>query len=72
MVSSSGNAGLSKSLILTGMQCPKALYLAKNPPTFKFPSQHELKAKQVGISTFVRKPVSERQLGPILNVVLGA
>ena len=29
-------------------------------------------AKQVGISTFVRKPVSERQLGPILNVVLGA
>ena len=29
-------------------------------------------AKQVGISTFLRKPVSESQLGTILNVVLGA
>lgn len=26
-------AGLSKSLILKGMQWPKALYLQKNPPT---------------------------------------
>jgi len=38
-MSSSGNAGLSKSLILKGMQCPKALYLAKNPPEFKLPPQ---------------------------------
>ncbi len=30
-------AGLSKSLILKGMQCPKALYLTKNPPDFEFP-----------------------------------
>jgi len=30
------------------------------------------RAKQVGISTFLRKPVSESQLGTILNVVLGA
>ena len=29
-------AGLSKSLILKGMQCPKALYLTKNPPDFEF------------------------------------
>jgi AmiR/NasT family two-component response regulator len=29
-------------------------------------------AKQVGISTFLRKPVNENQLSTILNVVLGA
>ena len=29
-------------------------------------------AKQVGISTFLRKPVNESQLSTILNVVLGA
>jgi hypothetical protein len=39
MVNSSGNAALSKSLILKGMQCPKALYLAKNPPEFELPPQ---------------------------------
>jgi hypothetical protein len=38
-MSSSGNAGLSKSLILKGMQCPKVLYLAKNPPEFELPPQ---------------------------------
>jgi hypothetical protein len=38
-------AGLSKSLILKGMQCPKALYLHKNPPAFKFPPQPDLEAK---------------------------
>jgi len=53
-MSSSGNAGLSKSLILKGMQCPKALYLAKNPPEFEFPPQPHVEAKfqtgnQVGI-----------------------
>ena len=45
MVSSSGNAGLSKSLILKGMQCPKALYLVKNPPAFELPPQPHLEAK---------------------------
>ncbi|MDH3545444.1 MAG: DUF2779 domain-containing protein, partial [Desulfuromonadales bacterium] len=53
-MSSSGKAGLSKSLILTGMQCPKALYLAKNPPAFEFPPQPHVEAKfqtgnQVGV-----------------------
>ncbi len=45
MVNSSGNAGLSKSLILKGMQCPKALYLAKNPPAFELPLQPDLEEK---------------------------
>jgi len=54
MVSSSGNTGLSKSLILKGMQCPKALYLAKYPPAFAFPPRPYLEAKfqsgtQVGL-----------------------
>jgi hypothetical protein len=44
-VSSSGNAGLSKSLILKGMQCPKALYLVKNPPAFELPPLPHLEAK---------------------------
>jgi len=30
--------GLSKSLLLNGIQCPKALWLRKNPPDFEFPS----------------------------------
>ena len=38
-------AGLSKSLILKGMQCPKALYLQKNPPDFELPPQPGLEAK---------------------------
>lgn len=38
-MSSSWIAGLSKSQILKGMQCPKALYLAKNPPEFERPPQ---------------------------------
>ena len=37
--------GLSKSLILKGMQCPKALFLQKNPPDFAFPPQPDLEAK---------------------------
>lgn len=37
--------GLSKSLILKGMQCPKALYLQKNPPDFKIPPKPDLEAK---------------------------
>jgi len=40
-----GKAGLSKSLLLKGMQCPKALYLQKNPPDFEFPPQPDLEAK---------------------------
>ena len=37
--------GLSKSLVLKGIQCPKALYLQKNPPDFKFPPQPDLETK---------------------------
>jgi Domain of unknown function(DUF2779) len=37
--------GLSKSLLLKGLQCPKALWLAKNPPDFVFPPQPELEAR---------------------------
>ena len=33
-VRSSGRTGLSKSLILKGMQCQRALWLARNPPWF--------------------------------------
>ncbi len=39
------NTGLSKSLILKGMQCPKALWLKKNPPDFELPPQPDLEAK---------------------------
>ncbi|MDT8421730.1 MAG: DUF2779 domain-containing protein [Desulfuromonadales bacterium] len=38
-------SGLSKSLILKGLQCQKALWLAKNPPDFEFPPQPDLEAK---------------------------
>jgi Domain of unknown function(DUF2779) len=41
----SRRTGLSKSLILKGLQCPKALYLAKYPPAFEFPSRPELEAR---------------------------
>ncbi|MCK4621399.1 MAG: DUF2779 domain-containing protein [Desulfuromonadales bacterium] len=41
----SSSSGLSKSLILKGLQCPKALWLAKNPPDFAFPPQPDLEAK---------------------------
>ena len=41
----SGSSGLSKSLILKGLQCQKALWLAKHPPAFDFPSQPDLEAK---------------------------
>jgi len=37
--------GLSKSLLLKGMQCPRALWLAKNPPAFDFPPHPELEAR---------------------------
>jgi len=37
--------GLSKTLLLKGMQCPKALWLSKNPPDFEFPPQPDLEAK---------------------------
>jgi len=40
-----GKHGLSKSLIIKGMQCPKALYLQKNLPDFEFPPQPDLEAK---------------------------
>ncbi|MFK5926483.1 MAG: DUF2779 domain-containing protein, partial [Desulfuromusa sp.] len=38
-------SGLSKSLILKGLQCQKALWLTKNPPEFDFPPQPDLEAK---------------------------
>jgi len=41
----SAGSGLSKSLLLKGMQCPKALYLAKNPPVFVFPPQPDREAR---------------------------
>ena len=37
--------GLSKSLLLKGMQCPRALWLAKNPPAFDFPPHPDLEAR---------------------------
>ena len=38
-------SGLSKSLILKGLQCQKALWLAKHPPDFEFPPQPDLEAR---------------------------
>ncbi len=38
-------SGLSKSLILKGLQCQKALWLAKHPPDFELPPQPDLQAK---------------------------
>lgn len=48
------HSGLSKTLILKGLQCPKALYLSKYPPDFTFPPQPDLEARyragtQVGL-----------------------
>jgi len=40
-----GSSGLSKSLILKGLQCQKALWLVKHPPDFEFPPQPDLEAK---------------------------
>ncbi len=39
------SSGLSKSLILKGLQCPKALWLSKNPPAFDLPPRPDLEAK---------------------------
>jgi len=41
----SRSSGLSKSLILKGLQCQKALWLAKHPPAFDFSPQPDLEAK---------------------------
>ncbi len=41
----SGSSGLSKSLIIKGLQCQRALWLAKHPPAFDFPPQPDLEAK---------------------------
>ncbi len=38
------NTGLSKSLILKGLQCQKALWLTKNPPDFELPPKPDLEA----------------------------
>lgn len=37
--------GLSKTSLLKGIQCPKALYLSKNPPAFEIPDDPDLEAK---------------------------
>jgi hypothetical protein len=39
------SSGLSKSLILKGLQCRKALWLSKNPPAFEFPPRPDREAK---------------------------
>ena len=39
------SSGLSKSLMLKGLQCPKALWLSKNPPDFALPPRPSLEAK---------------------------
>lgn len=44
-MSSSAQAGLSKSLILKGLQCHKALWLARHPPAFELPAKPELQAR---------------------------
>ena len=41
----SRRSGLSKSLLLKGLQCPKALWLAKNPPAFEFPEEPAREAR---------------------------
>jgi len=38
-------SGLSKTLILTGMQCPRALWLKKNPPPMEIPVPPDLEAR---------------------------
>jgi hypothetical protein len=45
MGSRQGGSGLSKSLILKGLQCHKALWLTKNPPDFPLPEKPELQAR---------------------------
>jgi hypothetical protein len=45
MGSRQGGSGLSKSLILKGLQCHKALWLTKNPPDFPLPEKPELLAR---------------------------
>ena len=37
--------GLSKTSLLQGMQCPKALYLSKNPPPIEIPPDPDQEAK---------------------------
>lgn len=37
--------GLSKTSLLKGIQCSKALYLSKNPPAFEIPPDPDLEAK---------------------------
>ena len=42
---SGSGVGLSKTSILKGIQCPKALYLSKNQPDFEIPPDPDLEAK---------------------------
>jgi len=43
--SASHSSGLSKSLILKGLQCPRALWLTKHPPDFVFPDDPAREAR---------------------------
>ncbi len=45
MALNQGGSGLSKSLILKGLQCHKALWLSKHPPDFPLPEKPELQAR---------------------------
>lgn len=45
MSNHSPTTGLSKTSFLKGIQCPKALYLSKNPPAFEMPPDPNREAK---------------------------
>ena len=45
MIYNGSGIGLSKTSILKGIQCPRALYLSKNPPAFEIPPDPDREAK---------------------------
>lgn len=47
MTNGTRSTGLSKTSLLKGIQCPKALYLSKNPPAFEVPPDPDRAAKFV-------------------------
>lgn len=63
MGSRQGGSGLSKSLILKGLQCQKALWLSKNPPDFPLPEKPELQAK-FDLGTEVGKLFASKDVNP--------
>jgi len=58
-VSSSGRTGLSKSLLLKGMQCQRSLWLVKNPPAITLP---EDPAKQARLAAGIEVGLLAQQL----------